>query len=220
MSAHQLFVLTVVIAGLSEICHAQTDQSGPVVESVALTADVPLDHGSLEHLLRIRKIVGTFQLSELPAAASQKASSLRLRLDFYRNGKHLAIKAGQPGVGGPNCPRHGQFLVQIVDLDYSKIGEAHPGHWRVFASMMVSQEPKGRGVRASVAPTDILKTEFDAQPSSSRVGRFTVFPYNGDREFPIFYSASGQVRDQPSSLTELLKASPKSDILVGVIEVR
>jgi hypothetical protein len=190
---------------------AQEDTPSPLIDAVTMTSDIPIDDNSLERILGIRKIVGTFQLSE-------EEHSVRLRVDLYRKGRPIQVKMTKPGVGGTPL-RHGQFLVQIVDLDHLKLGDAPPGHWRVFVSLMMTDSPNGRGVKAGPQQSDVPKAQFDAQPRTSKIGRFTEFPNKTVREIPIFFSASGRILKH-SSLPELLKENPESDVLVGVIELR
>lgn len=202
--------LTILMLSISATCFAQ--ESDPTIETeVTLGGDVELGLSSLKRILQIRSITGSFQLAE-------KANSFRLRLDFYRKGKLIPVAARKPGVGGREGRRYGQFDVQIIDLDYLRLGDAPAGHCRIFVSLMTSEEPNGRGT-TSLAEFDIAKTTFEARPRTGATGRFEQFKPGDDGCIPLFYSASGRVTRAPT-LAELLEANPASDVLVGVLELR
>ena len=211
--------LSIAFVSFSVSGLAQEETPARLVEAVALTRDIPIDDNSLERILGIRKIVGTFQLSEHVLRLEDAVHSVKLRVDLYRNGQLLQVKMAKPGLGGREVPRHGQFLVQIVDLDHLKLGDAPSGHWRVFISVMMTNSPNGRGVKSGPQQIDIPKSQFDAQPRTSMIGRFTEFPDKTVRDIPLFFSASGRILKH-GSLPELLKENPESDVLVGVIELR
>jgi hypothetical protein len=191
-------------------CFAQ-DAGATVATTVDLGGDAELELIALKRALQIRTISGNFQLAD-------KANSIRLRLDFYRNGEPIPMKKSEPGVGGQEGRRYGRFDVQIVDLDYLKLGDARPGHWRIFFNVMTSDEPKGRGTTAS-SKLDVAKNAFDANPSTGAIGRFEDFPPSDDGSIPIFYSASGPVK-RAGTLAKLLEANLKADVLVGVLITR
>jgi hypothetical protein len=206
-TAHFLATLSFCITAT---CFGQ-EPAPPVKTAVQLGGDAELAFDSLKRILEIRSITGTFQLDET-------ANSFRLRLDFYRKAKPIPVPVRKPGVGGQQDRRYGRFDVQIVDLDYLKLGDAPPGHCRIFVSLMTSEEPMGRGTTA-LAQFDVAKTTFDTRPRTGAIGRFEQFPRGDDGSIPLFYSASGQVQ-RANTLSELLKANPEADILVGVLEVR
>jgi hypothetical protein len=212
-------VLLTATAALPAEPQEPEDPATSLVEAASLTGDIPINENSLERILRIRTIVGTVELSEARTQLSKEISSVRLRLDFYRRGESLDIKMAKPGLGGRDVPRYAQFLVQIVDLDHLRLGSAPSGHWRIYASLMMSNSPTGRGVKSGPQEIDIPKARFDAQPRTSRIGRFEQFPDKTVRDIPIFFSASGRVEKCASS-SELLQDNPESDILVGVLELR
>jgi hypothetical protein len=215
----QLLPVSLCVALLNLSCWAQEPAPLPLIEAVTMTSDIPIDDNSLERILGIRKIVGTFTLSEEVFQLDEKIRSVQLRVDLYRQGRPIPLRIKKPGIGSKELPRHGQFLVQIVDLDHLKLGNAPSGHWRIFVSLMMTEEPNGRGVKAGPQQMDVPKTQFNAQPSTCKIGRFTEFPDKNVREIPIFFSASGRILKN-ASLPELLKENPQSDLLVGVIEVR
>lgn len=201
--------LLCLFCGFGTRCLAQ--DVGATVATVELGGDAELELIALKRALQIRSIAGNFQLAD-------KANSIRLRLDFYRNGKPIPMKQSEPAIGGQEGRRYGQFGVQIVDLDYLKLGDARPGNWRIFFNLMTSEEPKGRGTTA-LSKLDVAKNEFDANPSTGSIGRFEDFARSDDGSIPIFYSASGQVK-RAGTLANLLEANPKADVLVGVLIAR
>ena len=211
-------VLLAGTAGHPAETQENKDATTGLVESVSLTGDIPINENSLEGILKIRKIVGTFQFSEEHTELLDETTSIRLRLDFYRRGQLIDVKMRGPGLGGRKPPPCGQFLVQIVDLDHLRLGDSPPGHWRISASLMMSDSPTGRGV-TSRQQVDIPKAQFDAQPRTARMGGFRELPDKTVREIPIFFSASGRVM-KCASLSEILQENPESDILVGVLELR
>ena len=215
----QLLPVSLCAALLNISCWAQDDAFLPLIDAVTMTSDIPIDDNSLERILGIRKIAGTFTLSDEILRRDERIQSVRLRVDLYRQGRPIPLSIKKPGIGSKELPRHGQFLVQIVDLDQLRLGNAPPGHWRIFLSLMMTEEPNGRGVTAGPQKMDVSKTQFDAQPGTSKIGRFTKFPEKSVREIPIFFSASGRILKN-ASLPELLEENPQSDVLVGVIEVR
>jgi hypothetical protein len=210
--------VSIAIVLLTRSAWAQEHTPAPLVEAVTMTSNIPIDDNSLERILGIRKIVGTFTLNNEVLRQNEAVQSVRLRVDLYRQGRLIPVKMTRAGIGGKQLPRHGQFLVQIVDTDHLKLGNAPLGHWRIFLSLMMTGEANGRGVKAGPQQINISKTQFDAQPATSRIGRFTEFPDKNVREIPIFFSASGRVMKY-ASLPELLRENPQSDVLVGVIEV-
>jgi hypothetical protein len=214
-----LAVSVVLLAGTTAETQEEEDPTTGLVESVSLTGDTPINENSLERILRIRKIVGTFQFSEEHTELLDEITSIRLRLDFYRRGQLIDVKMAEPGLGGRKPPRCGQFLVQIVDLDHLRLGDSPPGHWRIFVSLMMSESPEGRGVRSGPQQIDIPKAQFDAQPRTARMGGFRQLPDKTAREIPIFFSASGRVMKY-ASLSEILQENPESDMLVGVLVLR
>jgi hypothetical protein len=186
----------------------ETDTTAPQTTEVSFQADLPINHNSLERLLRIRTLTGKFRLKD-------EYNNFRLRLDFYRGGKRIDVGKTDAGVGGAEPRRFGQFNVQIIDLDYLKLGDAPADHWRIAAQVLTSTEPEGRGVTAHTRNIDVPKEIFDAIPRTGGTGRFEEFPNEGN-EIPLFWSASGRVNREPT-LEALLKSNPESDILVGVL---
>ena len=83
----------------------------------------------------------------------------------------------------------------------------------------MTEAAKGRGVKAGPQQTDVSKTQFDSQPRTLKIGRFTEFPDENGCQIPVFFRVSGRIL-KPASLPELLKENPQSDVLVGVTEVR
>lgn len=202
--------LILLFCGFGTWCVAQ-DADATVATTVNLGGDAELELIALKRALQIRSITGNFQLAD-------KANSIRLRLDFYRNGEPIPMKKSEPGVGGQDGRRYGRFDVQIVDLDYLKLGDARPGHWRIFFNLMTSEEPNGRGTTA-LGKLDIAKNAFDANPGTGSIGSFQDFSPSDDGSIPIFYSASGPVK-RAGTLAERLEANPKADVLVGVLITR
>jgi hypothetical protein len=195
------------MAGLAQ----EPESSAGAVASVDLSGDIPINRHSLERILQIKSITGSFRLTE-------KATSFRLRLDFYRQGKRVPLKIRKAGVGGKSGRQYGQFAVQIVDLDHLKLGDPRPQHYRMFVSLLTSDEPDGTGVTAFVE-FDVPKSQFDAKPRTGATGRFEQFAKEGSNSIPLFWSASGRVERAPS-LHDLLENNPQSDILVGVLEIQ
>lgn len=203
-------VLALLSFCFAATCFAQ-EPTSPVKTAVELGGDAEFGLGSLKRILQIRSISGSFQLEDA-------ANSFRLRLDFYRKAKPVPVAVRRPGVGGQQARRYGRFDAQIVDLDYLKLGDAPADHWRIFVSLMTSDEPMGGGTTA-LGQFDVAKTAFNARPRTGAIGRFEQFPRGDDGSIPLFYSASGRVQ-RAKTLPELLKANPEADILVGVLEVR
>ena len=217
MSWPQVVLTVILFWTLSSVSIGQESVSpeGEVTEGinteVTFSSDLPINHNELKRLLRIRSLSGKFQLEH-------SYNTFRLRLDFYRNGRLIDVGRTDAGVGGAELRRYGQFNVQIVDLDYLKLGDSPAGHWRIVPQILSSTMPEGRGVIASPGNIDVPKEIFTAIPSTGGTGRFEEFPDDGN-EMPLFWSASGRVKRE-ASLESLLKSNPDSDILVGVLIVR
>jgi hypothetical protein len=199
-----------VVIYMAANCFAQ-HPALPIETRVELGGDAEVGLSSLKRILQIRSLTGSFQLAEA-------ANSFRLRLDFYRRQKPITVGVRKPGVGGAQKRHYGGFDVQIVDLDYLRLGDAPAGHSRFFVSLWTSEQPDGKGTM-SLVEFDVEKAAFDAQPRTGGTGRFEHFEPDKDACIPLFYSASGRVQ-RAGTLPELLEANPEADILVGVLETR
>ena len=83
----RLLSLSTVVVLLSIPGWAQEETPSCLVDAVTMTGGISIDENALERILGIRKIVGTFQLSEQIFRLDDEVHSVRLRVDLYRNGR-------------------------------------------------------------------------------------------------------------------------------------
>ena len=191
---------------LASVCLAQSQPSKSPVESVAFNRQEVDD---VARILRIKKLRGTYRLNS-------DVNSVSLRLDFYRNGERLDVNMAKPGVQAAGR-KTGDFLVQIVDLDYLMLGDGQAGHWRIHLDVTASDPTTGAAIMGS-AKSDLPKAKFDAGQRMGRNGKFS--PEEGHRhEAPIFWMATGKA-ESASTVEELLKVNRNCDLMIGYLEFK
>lgn len=167
----------------------------------------PAPVGDLSHVLKIREVSGEYRLT-------QKATEVRLRLDFYKKGEKLEDwtrkfgRATTPELAADS----GQVAVQIVNLDYLPLGEAKPGHHRISMQVTLDKE-------TSSMSFDIPKTAFDV----SEVYALQAFRAKDESttQAPLFHiigGGVGTVRGGGRTAEEVVRDNPEGDVLVATLE--
>jgi hypothetical protein len=164
--------------------------------------------GSIEEALHIRKASGTFELND-------KIPTARLAIEMYRNGEKVTTSEG---IGLRGIPEQmtaaGIFSVQVIDLDYLKLGEPKPGHLRYVISLGLNQVVAG-------TTFDVPKGTFGGEGTSG-VSAFNVAAGTED-EAPLGVmtlaarpDASGghTIHGAGVTIADTVAASKHNDILV------
>jgi len=189
---------------------ARAADKEPLLKKVGFK-ESELDDFALAQLLKIRKFAGTYELNAKP-------SSVGLRLDCYQNGKKVEFADGfkeiSTGIGGAEAilPTSGEYVFQIVDLDYLKLGDGKEKHWRMNLWIKLKDAPKGVTSSAGHIPFDVPKATL---PALAAQGGFPVEA--GDRkEAPLFWLASGKV-EKAATVKDLLEKNKGVTILIGYL---
>ncbi len=200
--------------GLSLACGALAqpkDDAAPKVTKITLE---PLGIGDLSHALNIRKIVGTYHLSE-------KVAKIRLKFIFFHAGEQVKWPSYEWGLppmftlGNGEGADSGKFALQIVDLDYLSIRDAKPNRHRLHVQVTLGNALMGSGKPES----DIPKSTFDVTGNFCTQGFLPE--YGKPNEVPLFAIIGGKSKGATFQSTPdaLVKANPKADILIAVLEL-
>lgn len=172
----------------------------PILGSVSMK-DAAIDDTA--EILGIRTWSGTFELR-------REVGGPLLVLDFYREGKHVETHRA---FGMLNLATRGDFAIQVVDLDYLPLGDAKPGHWRVFAKLKfdgikgvthwdIAKDKLGFGDRGGGQTTDSFGPK--AGTSTDAPLFFVLYPKPGARV----------VADRGISPSELIEQNRDSSLLI------
>ena len=188
---------------VSLLLHAAYARAGDAPKSppVKSITRLPEEFGDLSRVLSIQKAVATCQLTN-------KASRLRLRIDFYQKGKKLEKESQRSGIEVLEGESMVKCAVHLIDLDYLPLGGGEPGHLRVHFQL------GARGISFGTS-SDIAKSDFHG-------GAINVFSARAAKgnEIPLFYAIANTNSIVAGATPEdVIRVNPDADVLVATLEV-
>lgn len=159
----------------------------------------------LAHVLDIEKVSGDFDLRG-------DIKNLRIVMEIHNKGKKVgeAIRGVQLSSATAGN-RKGKFSIQIVDLDYLKLGEAPKGHQRVFFALHIAGN-------TAFAHTDLPKTTFNF--GETKGGGSSLVRHADKGRIPLFYKVAGPAPVfRPGKPADVPKDNDENNVLTAYLEV-
>lgn len=197
-----LFVAAVSFALVCGAAAKAPEDAAP--KAIEITANGP-QLGDLSEVLQVRKAAGTFRFS-------QKVDSIYLKLYVYQDGK-LVFDQKTIGLSARGGADAGKYAVHLVDLDYLPLGEAKPGHYLLHYRLEMNGVSTAGKLMIPKSSFDITQS-YGWSPFDAKDGK--------PNEAPLFamIGKNADVVIGGVSPERLLKANPKAEILIAMLEFK